>query len=222
MSKKRTLILSVALSLALSACGELPTAKTALKLSEAERAFADKAGDTARLAAPDPARARVLALTVESVGPTISGCGWVDLGPADGIEPFQATDFGDEGGFFISVPMPGRGAHPVPLRAAFERQQIFQRCSIGAPDMPPRPAGAKPRTQIDIAIADLWRTGANDWAIVETPGEIGYAAVARRVGGGVIISPRMTTPAEAETWTRGPGRKLAAEARARYESSETP
>lgn len=201
--------LAVLAALCLAGCGQSD------KLTKEEDAFAERAIAAVVADAPASPGVKVVSIQVQTVATLSLACGWIDFGGAAGAEPFSVTEFdsnSEKPAMFVTVPHLHDGDYAKQLEGAFDRQFALQGCQYG-PKLPPAPANASRPSSTDQTLATLWRSkDAPEWVIVETPGEIGYAAVARGPGR-ALISPRMGTPAEVQVWIDGPGKAMKAEAK---------
>ncbi len=174
---------------------------TARSERQAGLEWAAEAGAAVVARAPDPQIARVV--SIQSWDSKTKACGWIDLGAGLGIVPFAVLNISPP---YVVLPVPSNDSTEAWAHAVFTKELALRHCFL---DQPPTPAGYIETPLVDDPLKALWSEGGPDWAIIPVPRDAGYVAVARRRGGGAIISPVMETAAQAEAWSLGEGRAYA-------------
>jgi hypothetical protein len=160
----------------------------------ADAAMAKQAEVAVITHAPDPDIARVI--SVQGRGFQGDACGWVDLGGGTGIVPFVVrTDPVD-----VLVPILDQENLEAWVDGLYIKHLVLLRCN-GRGLLLPAPADANADPLVDGPISALWSGNGRLWAIIPVPNDTRFIAVARRVGGGMLISPAMDTAALAEAWS---------------------
>lgn len=153
--------------------------------------------------APDPKTARVV--SVQTRDSSAMACGWVDLGAGSGIVPFVVLPPPSP---YVLLPVASQDGTETWANAAFDKQLVHRLCDRDDLLLP-TPANIIETPLVDGPLSALWSGDGRRWAIIPVPQNAGYVAVARRTGGGAIISPVMETAAQAEAWSLGEGRAYA-------------
>lgn len=140
--------------------------------------------------------------------PMRAACGWFTVGASREARAFNVWEA--QHGLVVRIQQPLPSDPAERAVALFDRALIKRTCNLR--QMPPVPAGLEagidPKSE--RALDSLWDTGGPSWAIIDATGKGQYLAVARRLGGGVIVSPTFTSAEPVQAWIDGEGNSLSA------------
>ncbi len=186
----------------------------------ARRAFEQRAEKLVIAAFPEWPAARVTGVQTVLFGGVGPVCGWVDDGRNAAL-PFRVDPpLDDYPDVALIIAKPHVGSPEERAQQAFAKQLILRLCEIDRDFTSPPNAARDPA--VDLPLSTLWETPEQDWAVVPARGAVGFHAIARRPGGGSILSPVVESESEARSWIATIGSAQLTEASARWakESAE--
>jgi hypothetical protein len=148
---------------------------------------------------------RIISIVANEYG---RACGWIDLGPVNGVAFFDASSRIDAPGFDVSFSPIQAGDMRGRVTELFYRQLEFVLCSP-EPGVPPAPSGARLDVVSDQKLHSLWDSSPPKWALISPRGLNGYVGVARRSGGGLIMTPTFPSIATVQAWLSERGDTMA-------------
>lgn len=189
------LVASIAVSL--NACSAQPSITEAELLNDA----------TARVLRETASFGHAKVVSVSANAVIGRACGWVDLGPPEGIAMFEADGISSQPNSYLSIPQSHSGALSERVEGVYYRQLARMSCER-AHALPPTPQGADVDPATDHEMNLLWDDNGPRWAIILVPNSEGRVGVRRRNGGGLIVTPMFSSSAGVEAWLKQEGDAL--------------